>query len=245
MLIETQAIILKSIPYSDTSLISRIYTEDRGKVAVLAKGAWRLKSNTGSLLESLNIVDISYYEKESRGVQILKEVSTLSLISRIRENYEQLIFALAVIDIIDHTTHEHDPNPILYRLTTRTIIEMEKNTGAYKTLFWFFLLQLAIRTGFKPNLHYCGKCNRSIKTCILDQTTGSLCCSRCLKNGDILLNPDQLAFLQLLMGYHIEELGNLQIQDKLVTGITRFLLGFLTYHLDGMNQVKSLKLIEP
>ncbi|NQU68068.1 MAG: DNA repair protein RecO [Candidatus Marinimicrobia bacterium] len=244
MLIETRALVLKSFPYSDTSLISRIYTEDRGKVSVLAKGARRMKNNVAALLEPLNIVDISYYDKESRGIQTLKEVSAQTIVSRIREDYDKLTLALVVSDILDHTTHEHDPNPILYRLATRTIIEMEATTESGRTLFWFFLLQLAIRTGFKPNLHQCGRCNEPIKNGILDRTSGALCCHRCLSDGDIRLNSEQLTYLQTMNEYHIDQVGNLHIQDELTEGISRFLLSFVSYHLEGMEKVKSLKLIE-
>ena len=75
MLIATNAIVLKRIPYSDTSLICRIFTEDWGKVTILAKGVLRPKNVTGALLEPVNHIHIQYYNKSNRDIQILKNAN--------------------------------------------------------------------------------------------------------------------------------------------------------------------------
>ena len=58
MLISTKAIILKTIPYGDSSIICRLYTEDQGKITIMAKGAWRPKKITGPLLEPMNHIHL-------------------------------------------------------------------------------------------------------------------------------------------------------------------------------------------
>ena len=49
MLIKTNAIVLNRISYSETSLICRLFTQDEGKVSILAKGALRPKKTIGAL----------------------------------------------------------------------------------------------------------------------------------------------------------------------------------------------------
>ena len=39
MIINTNAIVLKTFSYGETSLISRCFTEDRGKISFIIKGA--------------------------------------------------------------------------------------------------------------------------------------------------------------------------------------------------------------
>ena len=73
MLISTNAIILKTIPYGDSSIISRIFTEDHGKITVIAKGVWRPRNTAGYLLEPMNHIQLQYYHKNSRDIQILKD----------------------------------------------------------------------------------------------------------------------------------------------------------------------------
>ena len=49
---EYKGIILKSIPYSESSIISRIYTPDLGKISTMALGAKKNKKAT--VLEPMN-----------------------------------------------------------------------------------------------------------------------------------------------------------------------------------------------
>ena len=39
MIINTDAIVLKTFPYGETSLISRCFTKDKGKISFIIKGA--------------------------------------------------------------------------------------------------------------------------------------------------------------------------------------------------------------
>ena len=73
MLISTNAIILKTIPYGDSSIIFRIFTENHGKVSVIAKGARRPKKPLGLFLEPMNHIYLQYYYKNTREIQILKD----------------------------------------------------------------------------------------------------------------------------------------------------------------------------
>ena len=72
MIISTNAIVLKAIPYGDTSVICRLFTEEQGKISVIAKGAWRKKRAMGFMLEPMKHIHIQYYHKNTRDIQILK-----------------------------------------------------------------------------------------------------------------------------------------------------------------------------
>ena len=109
MLIATNAIVLKRIPYSDTSLICRIFTEDWGKVTILAKGVLRPKNVTGALLEPVNHIHIQYYNKSNRDIQILKNANFIQQYSTIRNNLSRIILGLAIVEIIDKATLECNP----------------------------------------------------------------------------------------------------------------------------------------
>ena len=39
MIVHTSAIVLKSFPYGDTSLIAQCFSKDKGKIGVIIKGA--------------------------------------------------------------------------------------------------------------------------------------------------------------------------------------------------------------
>ena len=58
MYISTDAIILKNTNFKESSIISRIYTYDHGKISVIFKGAKRGKNNVSGIIEPGNIIHI-------------------------------------------------------------------------------------------------------------------------------------------------------------------------------------------
>ena len=101
MLLSTEAIILKSISYGDSSIISTILTKDFGKVSIIAKGIKKNKSTNRVLLEPINIVNINYYFKKNRRTQILKNIDLSVNLSKIRKNLDDLNIALILVDTIN------------------------------------------------------------------------------------------------------------------------------------------------
>ena len=112
-MIATNAIVLKRIPYGDTSLICRMFTEEMGKVSILAKGAWRPKNTSGPLLEPTNHIHIQFYNKNTRDIQILKDAGFIQLFPSLRNSLGRIILAFAIVEIIDKSTLESNPYPII------------------------------------------------------------------------------------------------------------------------------------
>ena len=59
MIINTPAVVLKSFPYGETSIIARCYTKEQGKVSLIVKGARRKKSPLAAYFQPMNYLDIS------------------------------------------------------------------------------------------------------------------------------------------------------------------------------------------
>lgn len=72
MLVRTNAIVLRRLRYSDTSIIATLLTEQRGVESILAKGARSPKSRMAAVLEPLEQIDVQYYVKPGRELQLLR-----------------------------------------------------------------------------------------------------------------------------------------------------------------------------
>ena len=72
-LIRTDAVILRAVDYSESSKILTLLSPEHGRVAVIAKGAKRLKSPYRASVEVLARVEVIYSDKESRDVQTLSQ----------------------------------------------------------------------------------------------------------------------------------------------------------------------------
>ena len=86
MIVKNQAIVIKSFSYGDTSLISRLILNDGNKISLLIKGAKSITSNKSALFQPLNLIDIDYYHKDSRDIQIYKEATLINGFKDIRKS---------------------------------------------------------------------------------------------------------------------------------------------------------------
>src|SRR3989304_1459988 len=77
MLHKTKGIVLRTVDYSDTSIISKIYTELFGIQSYLIKGARRKNASVkANLFQPLSLLELVIYKKERKQLQALKEART-------------------------------------------------------------------------------------------------------------------------------------------------------------------------
>ena len=240
MLVATKAIVLKRIPYSDTSLICRLFTKDKGKITILAKGAWRPKKSMGALLEPISHIHIQYYHKNNRDIQILKDAGFIQHYSTLRNSLNRIILGLAVVEIIDKSTQESNPHPILYRLSWRVLDKLNNENQNHESIFAFFLYQFSLRMGFMPNVSNCGKCNSKIIQGGIDELSGELVCSDCIDRSDNQLYS--FSIINKLISLHLDELITFS-QKKEIRDSIQLLYAFLSYHIEGLKKVKSMEIV--
>lgn len=151
MVITTEAIILISRKYSDSSKIVTVFTEDVGKISLLAKGAYRLKSKFGGSLESMNHVSVNLYYHPSRDLHLLHGVETLSSMTKISLDSTKLTLGLMACESIHITQHPNDSNPALFKHLLNFLTNLRNSNRECFYLFVRFLILLAEDMGFAPN----------------------------------------------------------------------------------------------
>ncbi len=243
MLISSDAIALKATAYSESSLIVRLFTLELGKVTVIAKGARRQKNPLAALLEPMCLVTVEFYHKTSRDIQTLKEVSLAHSAPNIRRDLTKMSLGLAITEIIDKAIAADDPGPILFRLTWKVLQNLETSEGIDHLLFLFFMLQLAIRTGFKPNLEHCSSCIKPLSEAWFSRDSGDLQCPVCRHGGEMMLEGNSLNLLRQLAVTHIDKIGDLAQRREELDKTISFMSSFLEFHVEGMHRLKSLEII--
>ncbi len=243
MIVSTDAVVLRTVNYSETSIIVTLFTKNSGKITLMAKGARKPKSPFAAQLEPMNILNINYFHKDSRNIQLLKESTFIDNSMSIRETYESLNYGLSIVEILDKLLQEYDVDPIIYRLCIKTLSAIKDSLAQYDIIFSFFLLQLSIRLGFMPELNRCCNCTQPLETAKFDEHRGELMCENCVHGGEIKFSAGTIKLLQALIKTHIDNLHELKYADQNLIEIDSFLDYYSKFHLDGMTKVKSLKIL--
>tara|TARA_B100002051_G_scaffold39114_2_gene32998 strand:+ start:11739 stop:12359 length:621 start_codon:yes stop_codon:yes gene_type:complete len=146
VILKNKAIVIKSFPYGDTSLISRLILNDGNKISLLIKGATSMKSNKGALFQPLNLIDIDYYHKDNRAIQIYKEGTLINGFMDLRKSFDCIKYSLCMIDIIDKTLAKHSNESIIFNLLYDSLNRLDNNNK--KIVFIYFLLLYTHYSGY-------------------------------------------------------------------------------------------------
>lgn len=114
MITHTQAIILKSVDYQESSKILTVLSQKHGKIALIARGVKRPKSKLAGVIDIGNILDVVYYYKPSRAVQSLTEASIQSGSMAFRKDFEKAAILYSVLELTGQLVHENEENEPLF-----------------------------------------------------------------------------------------------------------------------------------
>ena len=221
MIIHTPAIVLKSFPYGDTSLIARCFSKNNGKISLIIKGARTRKSGKSSQFQPLSYINIIYHHKSSRKLQVLSKADFIQYWSNILDDLRSITLAMAILEITDKTLSEGDSNPEFFTILIK-ILQLYNEKGSNPNLlFWFFECALLSHLGFQPNLE-----QRELPGVLLpDPNSG----------------PNSGIILASLLSGDINNLPNDKITKKDREVISEYLWFLLCYHFEGIIKLKSME----
>ena len=152
MLHKTKGIVLHTIKFNESSIITKIYTADFGLQSFLVKGV-RSSGKTGraSLFGAMNILELEMYHREHKGLQYLKEFRPAYLYKSIATDILKSSIALFLAEVLHKCIYEQEENRKLYEYIEQTLVALDESPKAESNLHLSFLLNLTKYLGFFPN----------------------------------------------------------------------------------------------
>ncbi len=253
--LKTRALVLQNIRWSDTSKIVHLFTEERGNLKTIAKGALRPKSPFRGVLENLNAVEVVLSLKETRSLQIVSEASLLNPFGHIRENLNSMAVALSILELVKGTVRYEEEVHELFNFTLETLLHLEQIRNRHQLLFLLkYLLFLSHYLGFGWNLHHCRVCGKVPEQfpVSVDLVNGGIVCQRCRPApppaGGMGLSEFHRKVLLWLDRVPLADLATLdrqQLPEQDYQRLLDLLLDHLNYHTEQNLQLKSLKMYIP
>lgn len=178
---KTTAIVLRTVDFSESSLIVTLFTRDCGKLGTLAKGAKRLKGPFESALDVLALCRIVFLRKSSDALDLLTEAKLQRRFRVVGPGLGGLYAGYYVAELLSEMTDQYDPHPELFDLADETLAALSAGEEVSKRLLRFELGALR-ELGHLPALDCCAECAKPIPISgrisfgLLD---GGVLCSRC------------------------------------------------------------------
>ncbi len=156
------ALVLRTVEFSETSLIVTLFTREFGKLGALAKGARRLKSPFESALDLLALCRIVFLRKQADSLDLLTEAKLLRRFRIPPRGLGALYAAYYVAELVDELTDEYDPLPLLFDAADETLQLLAAGDDAAHCIAHFELTALRL-LGHIPALDCCVGCGTAIE----------------------------------------------------------------------------------
>lgn len=241
---KTDAIVLKSLFYGDTSKIARCYTRNYGKISIIAKGVRSGKTLRSGYLEPPNYLSLLFYHNPKRQLQIYSRAEFSAVWPSMKKDMTKLSYGFAVVELIDRSVTGQEPHGDLFQLMVDILQGINDSEGKINRLFWFFEMQVLILLGFRPALSECPRCHRPLETAHFSLDYGELVCGRCESGSAHLLPSRAIRILRTLKRGTLKDAKEMKINSGDRKEVGGFLKDYLTYHIEGVREVRSLRVLE-
>ncbi|QDU25237.1 DNA repair protein RecO [Anatilimnocola aggregata] len=178
---KTPAIVLRTVEFSETSLIVTLFTREFGKISALAKGARRPKGPFESALDLLALVRIVFLRKSSDVLDLLTEAKLDRRFRAGARDLNRLYAGFYVAELLAELTDTHDPHPELFDAADQSLLALDGQISPATAVLWLELTALS-RLGHLPTLDVCAACSREVE--VVDRVpfgllAGGLLCAAC------------------------------------------------------------------
>jgi DNA repair protein RecO (recombination protein O) len=244
--IKATGIVLKTIPYRESSSILHLYTKEMGLVQGVAKGV-RRKGKDPTIIERGFMVEALIY---GRGAQTLHTLGALGMIDYfpgIRGDLAKSAMRDTMLETLAAGLHDSEENETLFVFLSGFLgnLDVAATGDCFPFALWRFYADFASIEGFGLNLDTCMICRERLAGGgRLKTDAGGLICTRCepLKGTAAFLPGAVVDFLGCQIDVPAQALRNLQRHEQ--KKITRLLASYCRYHFDHRFECRSLDFVD-
>jgi DNA repair protein RecO (recombination protein O) len=213
---KTEAIVLRSLRFSEADRILHLYTRDRGRIGAIAKGIRKTKSRFGARLEPLSHVELVLHE----GSGELQTVTGASLVASHHETREDayrlgagLIGAEAMLKLFG----EPEANERAFTALARflDLLDVAPRGGdrpELDPLALSFQLKLLWLSGYLPHVTACVECGAGDLVGFSARAGGAVC--REHATGAFSLSAEGLAGIEQLLSTPLADAGGAGLGER-------------------------------
>ncbi len=233
-LYRTDAIILRRSDFGEADRLLTVFTPERGKLRLLAKGVRKITSRKSGHVELFMLTNMLV--ARGRTWDIVSQAEIVEPYRELREDLDKTSHAYYLAELVDRFTEEYDPNAPLFELLALTLAHLGHADDDFMVLRYFETHLLGL-TGYQPQLHFCVACQEALEP--VDNNYfhfvdgGTLC----PKHGQIRPNAEiiplpVLKVLRYLQTEPWEKITRLQLTPTTRQQVENLFLGYLTFVLE-------------
>jgi DNA repair protein RecO (recombination protein O) len=230
----SEALVLKAYDYGEADRILTLYTPEQGKLRTIAKGVRRIKSRKAGHLDLFTRATLVL--ARGRQLDVITQAETIETFQGMRNDLWRSSHAHYVAELVDGFGAEQLANPALYDLTVTTLRRLA-SSASLDLVVRSFEIQLLTVTGYRPQLHRCLRCDRTIAPQVnhFSSRLGGILCPDCAAT-DVAAPAISINALKLMRNLQTNESAVLQLTDvseAVQRELEKRMQEYIIYRLEG------------
>jgi DNA repair protein RecO (recombination protein O) len=234
-IINTNAIVLSSLKYGDTSLIVRCFTFHEGIKSYLIRGVLKAKKGKikAAYFQPLTQLNIEANHNNKGNLNSLKEVHVINPYKTIYSTIFKQTIVLFLSEILSNSIQEEEENISLFSFIETSLIWLDTH-DKISNFHLLFLLNLSKYLGFYPDL-------LGVEKQYFNLVEGRFTAATLEKE---VISGDDLFQFKKLLGTNFDTVEIVKFSKKERQSVLRIIIRYFELHLDGFRNPKSLGVLE-
>ncbi len=177
-LYQTEGVILRRNDVGEADRILTLYTPERGKIRLLAKGVRRPSSRMAGHVELLT--HSAFLVARGRNLDIITQAQTRQAFAALRQNLERIGWGCYIAELLERMAPEQEENYPAYLLLLEALdlLDQGRNPEPVARSFEVHLLGYM---GYRPQLFRCVSCEAEMeeRPPVFSIPQGGVLCPRC------------------------------------------------------------------
>jgi DNA repair protein RecO (recombination protein O) len=188
--VRDEAILLRRFPYSESSLVARVFSREHGKIGLLARGAHRPKSRFYCVLDHFDTLELEWRHQPGRELMELRRGDILTRRAVIATDLETYRAASVACELVDLACPTGQRERGTWERLSRCLDELAQGSRPPLEAVVAFELGFLEEHGLCPALEGCASCggpapppDRSEERACFSASCGGRMCLACSREA--------------------------------------------------------------
>lgn len=237
MLEKTKGIVLQQIKHTDSGIIVHLFTRSLGRRSFIIKGIRNKKSGKHNVFfQPLFILDLVFYNKESKSMPMIKEFSVSYAPGEIYSDSRKSCMALFMSEVMTAVLKEESQNEDLFDYLENAIIYFDGCRSSFVNFHISFLSGLSSYLGFQPVL------KRSSGDLFFDMINGNFTSVPPFHGN--FAGEEISAILSAFFSSSYDKAADICLNGKLRNEVLETIIKYYSLHLPGLKRINSLRVLK-
>ncbi len=237
-LLKCNGVVIKTQDYRENDKLVWLYTDNLGKITMIAKGAKKSKSKL--FASTIPLCYGEYLLFKGKSLFVLQEGKINNSFQGLLDNLDKLTYSSYICELIDIALVEGEKNIQVFKEFLTTLYLLNTDALDYELLIRYFELKLLKATGYGLNLDTCVCCGKKINVSnYIDVSNFGGICESCIRENGMYLSKGAYNSLKFLINTSPDKIYRLKISNDIKKEIEK-----ITFYIISHNYAKKPKSLE-